>query len=87
MRIVIELPDDIGITLQKASGDISRTAIEAIACEGYRSGLMSRDEVGRLLRLSFWETEAFLKERHAELGYRDEDIDRDRDDIERASRG
>jgi len=87
MHIVIELPDDIASALQKASGDVSRGALETIASEGYRSGLLSRDEVGRLLGLSFWETEAFLKQRHADLGYTDEDLNRDRDDIERASRG
>ncbi len=30
--------------------------------------------------LSFWETEAFLKQRHADLDYTDEDLARDRGD-------
>lgn len=39
-------------------------------------------------RLSFWETEAFLKQRHADLDYTDEDLARDRGDtIDRHSEG
>lgn len=85
MRIVIELPDDIGTALQ-AAGDVSRSTVEAIASEGYRAGILTRDHVGQLLGFSFWETEAFLKQRHADLGYTSEDLDQDRDDIERAWR-
>jgi predicted HTH domain antitoxin len=42
--------------------------------------------VGRLLGLSFWETEAFLNQRQAYLAYTEEDLEQDRRDIDRASR-
>ena len=55
--------------LETAWRDVSRGALEAVALEGYRDGALSRDQVGRLLRLSLWDTEAFLKERQAHLAY------------------
>lgn len=86
MRIVINVPDDIASALQASGRDVSRGAVEAVASEGYRAGLLTRDQVGQLLGFSFWEAEAFLKQRHADLGYMDEDLSQDRDDIEHASR-
>ncbi len=85
MRIVIELPDDIAGALHAASGDVSRGAIEAIATEGYRTGLLSRDQVGQLLGSSFWETEAFLEQRRAYLHYGEGDLQQDAKDIDRVS--
>ena len=61
MHIDVELPEDIAKHLQDEWRDLSRGALEAIASEGYRNGSLTRDQVGRLLGRSFWETEAFLK--------------------------
>jgi hypothetical protein len=44
---------------------------------------LTRGQVGQLLGLSSWETEAFLKGRHAHLPYTEEDLEKDRKDIER----
>lgn len=65
---------------------MSRGTLEAIAVEGYRDGTLTRDQVGRLLGLSFWETEAFLKRRHAYLAYTEEDLEDDRKDIDPIAR-
>ena len=86
MHIAIELPEDIAKRLQDEWRDLSRGALEAVASEGYRDGTLTRDQVGRLLDLSFWETEAFLKERQAYLAYSDDDLEQDRKDIARVSR-
>jgi hypothetical protein len=64
-RIAIELPEDIAKRLESTWRDVSRGTLEAIALEGYRDGTLSREQVGRVLGLSFWETEAFLKQRQA----------------------
>ena len=77
-RIAVELPEDIAKRLETAWRDVSRGALEAIALEGYRDGTLSREQVGRILGLSFWETEAFLKERQAYLAYDEEDLEQDR---------
>jgi len=82
-RIAVELPEDIAKRLETAWRDVSRGALEAIALEGYRDGTLSREQVGRILALSFWETEAFLKERQAYLAYDEENLEQDRRDLDR----
>jgi predicted HTH domain antitoxin len=86
MQISVELPDNFAEILKAAWRDLPRGVLEAVAVEGYRGGALSRDEVGRLLGLSFWNTEAFLSERRAYLPYAEEDFEQDRDDIDRGSR-
>ncbi len=76
-RIAVEVPEDIAERLQLAWRDISRGTLEALATEGYRDGTLSREQVGRILGLSFGETEAFLKARHAYLAYDEEDLEKD----------
>ena len=82
-RIAVELPEDIAKQLESAWRDVSRGTLEAVALEGYRDGALTRDQVGRLLGLSFWDTEAFLKERRAYLAYTEEDLEQDRRDLDR----
>lgn len=82
-RIAVDLPEDIAKRLESAWRDLSRGALEAVAAEGYRDGTLSREQVGRLLGLSFWETEAFLKERQAYLAYDEQDLEEDRRDLDR----
>lgn len=76
-RIAVEVPEDIAKRLQLAWRDISRGTLEALAVEGYRDGTLSREQVGRVLGLSFGETEAFLKARQAYLAYDEEDLEND----------
>ena len=83
MQISVELPDDIAEILKAAWRDLPRGVLEAVAVEGYRGGALSRDEVGRILGLSFWDAEAFLKERRAYLAYNAEDLEQDRRDLDR----
>ena len=85
LQIAVDLPEDIAKRLQDAWRDVPRGTLEAVAVEGYRDGALTREQVGRLLSLSFWETEAFLKERQAYLEYTEEDLEKDREDIERAT--
>ena len=82
-RIAVDLPEDIAKRLESAWRDVSRGTLEAVALEGYRDGALTRDQVGRLLGLSFWDTEAFLKERQAFLVYTEEDLEQDRRDLDR----
>ena len=82
-RIAVDLPEDIARRLETAWRDVSRGTLEAVALEGYRDGALTRDQVGRLLGLSFWDTEAFLKARQAYLSYKEEDFEEDRRDLDR----
>ena len=83
MQIALELPEDIAKRLEAVWHDVSRGTLEAVAVEGYREGALTRGQVGRLLGLSFWETEAFLKDRQAYLAYTEEDFEQDRQNLDR----
>jgi predicted HTH domain antitoxin len=84
MAITINLPPEIEQQLEAEwNGDLPRKVLEAIAVEGYRQGALSRGQVGELLGMNFWETEAFLKERNAYLHYSMEDLEKDRATLER----
>ena len=76
-RIAVEVPEDIAKRLEVAWRDVSRGMLEAVAAEGYRDGTLSREQVGRILGLSFGETEAFLKARQAYLAYDAKDLEKD----------
>ena len=66
VRVVIDIPDEIAAQLTAGGRELSRTALEALALEGYRLGTLNQLQVGRLLGLSRMETEDFLAE-HADL--------------------
>lgn len=83
IRIGVDLPEDIAKRLESAWCDVSRGALEAVVLEAYRDGTLTREQVGRVLGLSFWETEAFLKERQAYLAYDEQDLEHDRRDLDR----
>lgn len=83
MNVAIELPEDIARRLETEWPDLPRRALEALAVEGYRAGLLTRGEVQRLLNLSWHETEAFLKERQAYLHYTEDDLQQDRETHDR----
>lgn len=78
MREAIELPEDIAWQLSSSWGDMPRRALEAVAIEGYRSGALSRSQVGLLLGLNFRATKAFFKEKRAYLPYSESEVARDR---------
>ena len=84
MYVAIQLPEDIAKQLEAAWQDMPRRALEAVAVEGYRSEALTQRQVGRLLDLSYWETEAFLKQRRAYLPYDDDDLRKDRAALDRA---
>lgn len=81
--IRVELPDAIIRELVEDPREIERHVLEAVAVEGYRSRKLSRGEVGRLLGLSWHETEAFLAERGVSYHYTLSDLEEDRESLER----
>jgi predicted HTH domain antitoxin len=87
VHVAIDIPDDIGQVLAAQSGGVSRTVLEAVAIEAYRSGSITPAQVGQMLGLrSRWETEAFLKRAEAFHEYTNEDLERDIAAIRDASR-
>ena len=52
MTIVLNLPEDIAKELSAREGDLSRTALESLALEEYRTGNLSEEQVRRMLGLN-----------------------------------
>ena len=78
MEVLLTVPDDIVERLRLRSEDLPRHALESLAAESYRAGLLSSAEVQRMLGFETrFETDAFLKERGAYLDYNEEDFARD----------
>ena len=85
MRLTIEIPDDIAADLLAGNGaDLSRAALEMVACEGYRSGHLTHAQVGRMLGMDHpLQVEAFLKDHDVPLPYTLEDLEHDRETLRR----
>ncbi|HEY9702973.1 MAG TPA: UPF0175 family protein [Allocoleopsis sp.] len=80
MQVTIEIPEDLGIRLEKKWGNLSQRTLEAIALEAYRVGVMTSAEIQELLKIpSRWETEEFLQQSQAYLDYTEEDLLEDRE--------
>jgi predicted HTH domain antitoxin len=79
ITITIEIPEQIGRELENVWGEVnlSRGALEALACEAYRQDILTRDQVGELLGFDTWQTEEFLKARKVYLHYAMEDLCKD----------
>lgn len=78
MNVAIELPEDIAHQLTAKWGDISQRALEALAIDAYRSGVITEAQVQRMLSLpSRWELEALLNRAQAYLDYTEADLERD----------
>lgn len=64
MSLTITLPNRIQQHLESGWGDaFARKAKEALAVEGYRSGLLSVGEIAEMLGLTINDADGFLKER------------------------
>ena len=81
MQVTIELPDDVAHHLAGRNGaGLTRTVLEMVAVEGYRSGELTEAEVMRMLGLTHrTHVDAFLKERGAYLDYTLDDLEQDRE--------
>ncbi|MEW6756190.1 MAG: UPF0175 family protein [Candidatus Latescibacterota bacterium] len=78
ITIDIELPDDIAQRLKGKWENLPQRAVEALAAEGYRAGVLTALQVQQMLNLpSRWEADAFLQERRCYLDYNEEDLARD----------
>ncbi len=74
MQITVHLPDDVA-----QHPEPGREALEALSIEGYRTGMLSHYEAARLLGLSRFEFDGFLKARQVyDHAYDAEDIEQDR---------
>lgn len=69
MNITVELPDQVARQWGETPDAVSLHFREDAAIEGYREGRLSHRQVGELLGLDYWRTEAFLEGRRVPLNY------------------
>ena len=79
MQIFVEIPEDIA-----QHPEPGRAVLEALAIEGYRVGTLSHFQAGRLLGLSRFEFDGFLKKRGIyDHAYDETDLAEDRQTLRR----
>lgn len=80
MQVTVEIPDDMAQRLASHGQDPARTALEAVAIEGYRSGALTAYQTRRLLGFETrYELDGFLKSHNVwEHAYSLEDLEQDR---------
>ena len=79
MKITVDLPGDIA-----QQPDPGHVALDALAIEGYRSGVLSHYEASRLVGLSRFEFEWWLNHHHIDdHAYDVEDLEQDLKTLER----
>jgi len=78
MEIIFEVPDSVADRLRVSWQDLPRHALEALAADAYRQGLLTSNEVQQLLGIpSRYELDSFLKEAGAYLHYTASDLEED----------
>lgn len=84
MVVQLNVPDDIVEKLEARWEDLPKQALEALAAEAYRVGILTAFEVQRTLGLSSrWETDEILKRSGAFLNYSEDDLQQDIDTYRR----
>lgn len=85
MEVTIDLPEDVANVLLANGENLEREVLEATALEGYRTGKLSHAQIGRMLGLSRFEVDAFLKNHNVPLNYSIEDLEADRRTLDKLS--
>ena len=80
VHITLQLPEDIAHGLETQWKDLSRAALEGLALEAYRSGVLTTSQIRRLLGFETrYELDGFLKQHGVYLNYTPADLERDAD--------
>ena len=77
MQVTVELPDEVARQWGNTPDAVGRGDMEDTAIEGYRVGRVSQRQVGEMLGLDYWQTEAFLKDHGVPLNYSPADAEAD----------
>ena len=81
MNLTVNIPDDLVAQLSAAGGDLSRRALEAFALEEYRSGRIGKAALRRLLGISRYDLDGFLKGHDVWIEYSIDDLRREVQDL------
>lgn len=77
MEVIVTIPEDIAAQLHTKWNDLPRAALESLALEAYRSGTLTVAQLRRLLGLSRYELDGFLKQAGIYLDYDLDDLEQD----------
>ena len=84
MEVTINLPEDVANVFLADGENLERRVLEATALEGYRSGRLSQAQVRRMLNLvTDMQVNAFLKMHNVFLEYTTEDLEQERQTLEK----
>jgi len=83
MQVTVEMPDQVARQWGETPNAVGRHVMEDAAIEGYRAGRISQRQVGAMLGLDYWQTEAFLSERGVPLNYSAADLTADNATLEK----
>ena len=83
MEITINLPEDVAKVFLADGESLERGVLEATAIEGYRTGKLSHAQVGRMLGLDRFKVDEFLKKHSVPLNYTIEDLQADRETLDK----
>jgi predicted HTH domain antitoxin len=83
MQVAVEMPDQVARQWGETPNAVGRHVMEDAAIEGYRAGRLSQRQVGAMLGLDYWQTEAFLNERVVPLNYSAADLASDNATLEK----
>ncbi len=80
MTLTMTIPDDLSSDLNAGFQNLGRTALEALAAEAYEKGVLSLEQVRRMLGFaSRWEAQDFLCNHGVWPGHTAEEILQDAD--------
>ena len=84
MNVTVRIPDELAERLAaEGGGDLERRALEAFALSEYQAGRLTRPELRRLLDLSRYELDGFLKAHGVFEEYTLADLEQERQTLER----
>ena len=83
MNLTLQIPDDLAIDLSANGADLSRRALEAFALEEFRSGHLNENGLRRMLGLTRYELDGFLKAHDIWIDFSLGDVRRDVATLER----
>jgi len=87
MQVTVKMPDQVARQWGETPDAVGRHVMEDAAIEGYRAGRLSHRQVGEMLGLDYWQTEAFLKERGVVLNYSAADLEADKATLDKILAG
>jgi Uncharacterised protein family (UPF0175) len=78
MKVTLDLPEDIAAALKSRWTDLSRSSLEAIAVEAYRTGVLNESQVRRMMGFETrYEVHGLLKQHRVPLHITAADVEAD----------